>query len=62
MIIKSKLDNSCLNGFDTNFNPNAFFIDRNGFLKYYFPEMAKSAGNLVEHYAKAYNINQIKEY
>lgn len=54
--IRCKLDNEAMNGWDPFFNPNHFFFEKNSFLKDYSYE-GKHAGQLVEHYAKAYNLN-----
>ena len=57
-MIISKLPNESLSGFIPSYNVNAFFFKMNNFLKDYYTADKKQAGNIIQHYCKAYNINQ----
>lgn len=59
--IKSKLPDSCLSGFDKDYNTNHFFFEQNCFLKDYMVNGEKinlKAGDYINKQCKAYDINQ----
>jgi hypothetical protein len=56
--ITSTLTNKCMSGYDPSFSVNHFFFEKNCFLKDYFTDDKKQAGNIVEHYCKLYDLNQ----
>lgn len=55
--VKTTLQSNCMIGFGTAFNPNKFLFEINSVLKDTAFDK-KMAGNIVNHYSKAYDLNQ----